>query len=884
MQYQRVDSCSKKTKKTSKTIAVVLLLAFAFTMIVPTGAFAAYSDVPSDYWAMQQLDCASARGFMGGYEDGTMRAENPVTQFEAISMAMRLLELEYDEATHKGTYLPFKYPDWPNAYQIAAVGYKAGLIDANDFMHNAAASREWVTKLLIKALEAEDQLGNVASQSLNFSDASSFSSTYSNYAKLAYDKGLLGGYTDGTFRPKNPVKRSELATFLIRVENLRDQVGSNVVRGEVASVSGVKVTVNGSDSKTYSLYATTTSNLYDENGKKIGVTELSTGDKVYVVYKNNLLNYLEVQTESVAAGSETAVSGDIRAIIDVKDTIIVMDAAEVLHTIIVDKDTVITDKNSKDTLTFGDLEELMTVSVKVSDRDQTASSIVVEKNAYGHLSGTIYNVDVYAKLITMKERTGLKTYEMADNIKVSISGMLTATASSLKEGDEATYDIENGKMVGIAVGGSSDNYGGSAQIKTIDTTKRIITYMTTGEDFKAVYYDAGLTVKFKDGDTGTVNDLQVGDSVKLTVSANKITALEVTSRNLSEGLAVTLYAVDAVDDLITVTDETNTLKSYILADDVKVILYGETDTLSALKKGMKVELTLQNDRVIRIKANDLVEGVVKAVNTSSDTIQVAGSEGTKTYDVADDVTVEWYRSSSSYLGSVSAGNTVSMKVEGNVVTEIQVQEQVEMVIVDINYNNGRVHLKDNKGNTISRYIDNVDVYVGGTYTDDIDDLNIGDDVTATFNGSTLAKLETETAANGVITNINTSKSTITIKTFDNVTRTVTFDEDSYIMKNGTEYSSLNRLSVGDRVLVDTVAGDKEFKVLKSKTGVVRFATGTSIRFQSDSNNTLYTVVSNYYCHKENSTTEMVMSDLTTGGDTVTVYYTDLDHVYEIVVH
>ncbi len=883
MQYQRVDSCSKKTKKTSKTIAVVLLLAFAFTMIMPTSAFAGFADVPSDHWALQQLERVEARGIMTGYDDGTLKPDNPVTQFEAIVMALRTMDIEFDNA-QTGVYLPFKYPDWPNAYDIAATAYQAGLIDSSDFTHNASATREWVAKLLIQVLEAESQLSSAASQTLPFTDTDSIGSDYLSYAKLAYDKGLLGGYTDGSFKPKNAVKRSELAAFLCRAENQRDEVANNVVRGEVAAISGVKVTVDGSDNKTYSLYATTTSNLYDENGNKIGVTELSAGDKVYVVYKNNLLNYLEVQTESVAAGSETAVSGDIRAIIDVKDTIIVMDTDEELHTIIVDEDTVITEKSSNDVLTFGDLEELMTVSVKVSDRDQTASSIVIEKNAYGHLTGTIYNVDVYAKLITMQERTGLKTYEMDDNIKVSISGMLTATASSLKEGDEATYDIEDGKMVGIAVGSSSDSYGGTAQIKTIDTTKRIITYMTTSDDFKAVYYDSGLAVTFKDGDTGTVNDLQVGDSVKITVSANKITALEVTSRNLSEGLAVTLYAIDTTDDLITVTDDSNNLISYILDDDVKVILYGETSSLSALTKGMNVELTLQNDKVTKIKANDLVEGVVKAVSTSKDTIEVAGTEGTKTYDVSDTVDVEWYRSSSSYLGSVSVGDTVSMKVENNVVTEIQVQEQVDMTIVDINYSSGRVYLKDTKGNTISRYIDNVDVYVGGTYTDDIDDLNIGDEVVATFNGSTLSKLEAETSANGVITSINTSKSTVTIKTFDNVTRTVTFDEDSYIMKNGSEYSNLSRLSVGDRVLVDTVAGDTEFKVLNSKTGVVRFATGTSIRFQSDTNNTLYTVVSNYYCHKENSTTEMVMSDLTTGGDTVTVYYTDLDHVYEIVVH
>ena len=885
MQYQKKNLPAGKSRKSAKTIAVVLMLAFMFTMVIPMSAFAAFPDVPSNHWAVQQLDRVAARGIMGGYEDGTARPNNPVTQFEAIAMASRMMELQYDEATQKGTYLPFKYPEWDGAYGTAVAAYKAGLIDANDFSHSAAASREWIAKLLIQALGVESGLNAVANNPWAFTDGPSIDSKYANYVKLAYDKGLIGGYTDKTFKPKNTVTRAELAAFLCRVENQLTTVPSNAVRGEITAISGVKVTINGTDGKTYGLNASTTSTLYNKSGQKIGVTDLAVGDTVYAVYKNFLLNYLEVQTVKASEPviTDQTVYGTIRAIISEKDTIIVLDEKEELHTIIVDKNTKITELGDNTALVFEDLQEKMRVSLKVNTKDQTASEVVIEENADGSRSGVIFHVDVYEKLIIMEERSGKATYEMANNMEVSIAGMLTATASSLKEGDKATYTIANGKMTAIAVGSSSDTYGGNATVKSIDNASRILNYENTAGELKSAYYAAGFAVTFKDGQAGTIADVQQGDSIEITVSGNQITKLTVTNRNISEGLEVTLYSVDAGADLITVITVDGSPQSYFLSDNVKVLLYGETSSLSMLEKGMAISLTLQNNKVTRIQANDMVEGIVKSINTSRGTIQVTTDDGTVTYDVSDDVTIKRYKRTSSYLGVISVGETVNMKVENNKVVLINIHEQIAMTVIDKTNSSGWIRLVDADGNYTSRYIDDVELFVDGAYTYKVSDVNIGDKVLATFEGSTLVKLEVESHVDGEITDINTTKETITVRTFSGDTRTVAFTDDTYIMKNGTKYTSLGKLKEGDRVLIDPVSNGKKITVMNSKTGEVRFATSTGIQFKNDTLGNLYVVESNYYCHKDNSTTKKALSDLSTGGMVVTIYYTDQESVYEIVV-
>lgn len=755
MQYKRMNLSNGKAKKKCRTIAVVMLLAFVFTMVTPISAFAAFPDVASDHWAIQQLDRVAARGIMGGYEDGTARPNNPVTQFEAIAMASRMMELKYDESTEKGTYLPFKYPDWDGAYGTAVAAYKAGLIDPNDFNHSGAASREWIAKLLIQALDAEDELEAAAGDAWAFTDGSSIDSKYANYVKLAYDKGLIGGYTDKTFKPKNTVTRAELAAFLCRVENQLKTTASNVVRGEITAISNVKVTINGSDGKTYDVYAVTTSTLYDKAGKKIGVIDLKVGDYVYVVYEDFKMTYLEMQTvkaEEVSASSEKTIRGAIRAIIAEKNTIVVLDENNELYTVVVDKNTKITEQGSKDKLTFEALQEKMKISMNVNEKNQIASEIVFEKNEHSALSGTIYSVDVYEKLIIMQEGSEpnkrLVSYEMANNIEVSISGMLTATASSLKEGDKATYTIVNGKMTAIAVGSRNATFGGSATVKSIDSTNRILTYVNPASEPKSAYYASGFAVTFKDGQTGTIADVQPGDSIDITVSNNQVTKLSVTNRAISEGLEVTFNSLDTSSNLITVTMADGQPKAYFLADNVQVLLSGSTSSLSMLKKGMPLALTLQNNKVIRIQANNMLE------------------------------------------------------------------------------NN----------------------------------------------------------ASGEITSINTSNNTITVRTSSGISRTVSFTNDTYILKNGVTSTSIGTLSIGDRVLIDPVSSGKKITVMNSKSGVIRFATSTGIQFQNDELGNLYLVNTAYYCHESHSITKKSLSDLSTGGQSVTIYYTDQKNVYEIVIH
>ena len=378
--------------------------------------------------------------------------------------------------------------------------------------------------------------------------------------------------------------------------------------------------------------------------------------------------------------------------------------------------------------------------------------------------------------------------------------------------------------------------------------------------------------------------MQVGDSINITVSNNQITAITVTSRSISEGLKGTLYSINTTDDYIIITNSNGTRVTYDLASNVKVTLYGDSASLSSLSKGMQVELTLQNNEVTRIKANDLVEGIVKAVNTTAKTIQVTTDSGTETYDVSSNVKVYFYKTTSSRLSSVSVGDTVSMKIVNDEVTIINVNEQVDMTVVDVYSNGNWVRLQDENGNRVSAYLDDVELIVEGIHSSYIRDISVGDDVVATFAGSTLTKLEVSTGSvKGEVTKVNTSTNTLTVKTFSNDTRTIQLNSSISVVKNGASYSSISAISVGDRILVDSTSSSKKtITVMSSKTGVIRYATSGYIQFLSDDLGYSYTTVNGCYCHYNNSTTQFTLANLAARSDSVTIYFTDRSNVYEVV--
>ena len=648
--------------RNKKKVAIAIVIAFLVTMVLPVSAFAgSFPDVPSTHWAAQSIDRMNARAIVGGYEDGTARPDNPVTEFEAILMASRMMGLEYNADKDAGTVLPFKYPNWPGAYNSAVVAYKAGLIDVKDFTHNAAASREWIAKLLIKILDAEDELSTVKNEKAVFVDSNKIGKAYIDYVKLAYDKRLIGGYPDKTFRPQKTVTRAELSAFLCRVENQLGIVPKGVILGKVSMINGVQIGINGSDGKAYTIKADVNSKLYSISGKKIGVTGLKIGNPVYVVCKNGIVRYLEVRDKETVITTQKF-SGVIQEVLATKNLIVLTDEANHLKTIRVDSSTKILQKGTGKVLSLKDLKAGETAVVVVNKDSQLAKEITVEQ-----------------------------------------------------------------KELGV-------NYEGKAIVNAIDKTKHTITFTSAKESQKqTAHYSEGLKVSFANHAVGTVDQLQENDEIQMKVANGEVLSISV-NRDLTVKISGNVFSVE--NDKILLSDR----HYYVFAPSIEVYIDGKNAGITDIKSGMSVELTISNDRVIKIESSNLVIGVVKTVNSGSHILSVTTKNGTEIYNVAADPAICFYFAQNKELNVLRPGDHVSMEMENGKVVKINVKAIAEVTITKIDTGNGTVTLKDSSNRIVTVVVKDATITLNGKNAT-LANLVPYSDATATFDGNSLISLE-----------------------------------------------------------------------------------------------------------------------------------------------
>jgi hypothetical protein len=223
--------------KKGLALGVSLLL---ISNIFISAASAATTQVTSDikgHWAEKTMSEWVTKGLLSGYSDGKINPDKEIKRGEFVALVNRAFQLKEATTIQFSDLSP---TDW--VYNDISVAVKAGYLKGysnGTAAVNTSISRQESAVMLSNLLKLEPN------DSLPFTDSKDFSKWSKGAAGALSAKGIIKGYSDGTFRPNHSITRAEAVVIINQALTLRNSpVKQYNTAGTYGPASGTE-TING---------------------------------------------------------------------------------------------------------------------------------------------------------------------------------------------------------------------------------------------------------------------------------------------------------------------------------------------------------------------------------------------------------------------------------------------------------------------------------------------------------------------------------------------------------------------------------------------------------------------------------------------------------------
>lgn len=174
-----------------------------------------FRDLPQSHWAYQYVTELCNYGVISGYDDGSFRPEAQITRGEFIKIITESMNINSSNNAQV-SFIDVKPADWvyPYVQRLAAIGAINGYEDGscgvrkNISREEASVFIERVLKIKnITFIEADDN---------GFVDEGDIAEYAKEAVKTLSGAGIISGFEDGRFMPKNNLTRAQAAVIIYR--------------------------------------------------------------------------------------------------------------------------------------------------------------------------------------------------------------------------------------------------------------------------------------------------------------------------------------------------------------------------------------------------------------------------------------------------------------------------------------------------------------------------------------------------------------------------------------------------------------------------------------------------------------------------------------------
>jgi len=840
-----------------------------------------FSDVASNHWANQYIVKMGLRNVVAGYENGTFKPDQSVTQLQALAMAVRNMGLAEEAEQYKSVAVPYTVPEW--AKGTVALAISKGLIKADEkrFYPDMPASRAWVAQLMVRMIGKEAEVATVPASL--FIDNSSIPDWSKAYVNAAVHYELISGYKEGagaSFRPNQAVTRAEMVTMLSKGEKFLNIESENTHLGYVQSISGNVLTLTNEEGTVQSRYTLTSqTQLYNGNIKTVS-TAIQPDSQVLVIDKDGQALYVEVVNFKQKSKREKAT---VEKVFAEASTIVLRKADGSLQTYPVDAKAAIGEDTQQmklsDFASGDEVEFALNADGKITELFRTSVS---KARA---LEGNVYDVDEDNQLLTIKAANGkLEAYQYNENTYIDYKGKRFPYIGDLLPGDAVKLEMNGTVISKITVETEKTSGAETGTVKAISAQDKFVTLQGEDGQIKAYTVAANAVISLSGALAPTLADIKVGDKVEINVQNGMVTSLAVKNRSVQSNkdlLSGSIFAIDTANRILSLKGSNGELKAYEIVNNAELLINGASRTaLTELKKDMNVSIQLNEDnKIIYINADNRVRAEVLRVNAEDNLLTVKLETGeTKVYVVDPRVDITIYDVRGEELRDLQTNDKIAMKLDGTKVTEIEVERSfVYRITENGSTSSNRLTGQDERGNSRDFTINSsVTFTIPGIPYPKPSDVKKGDVLRVTYLGDELKSAAVVPSVYGQVVSVSAETGKVVVRDLNGVTTEFTAGYGTTIQIGDRQYTNINTLQPGNRVQVAEAANGAKSIVVLTKVE----AAFTSLDPLGDR---IYTTKGSYYLPDSLFNRQVNLQSLLHGlkkNDNVAIYLLN-NQVYEV---
>ncbi|MEC0306703.1 S-layer homology domain-containing protein [Paenibacillus lautus] len=830
----------------------------------------AFSDVNAGYWGEKYIYQLAAQGIVTG-NNGKFRPNDPVTQQEAVTMAIRFLSMQ-DQLSSGAATLPTnvkvndyftKYVELAFQQNLLDKQKESGYTDEKVIWGAQKASREWITEVLVRSIGRTAEANAAKNKATGFADNAKISPDRLGYVNVAVELGLAKGVNGNKFDPQGAVTRAQLATFLSRAQAYITTNYENQYKGSIASIENGKLDLYADGKLNSFKLDNSTAYFTSDSEKRLQFSEINPYTQAVVVVNNGTAAYVEITdpTQQVERFDRTYARLS-------PNNVIWLDTGSTFEELSYEPSTVFLDQNGTKidpkTLAAG---SLLTIERETYSPQKKIVSIRVKSGLVNKTgAGVVQNVDTVNKRVTLKDSTGYEdTYTWDDATVIRYQNQIMAPAE-LKNGYTVNFTVKNSILQSLEVTQSVDRTV-QAMLYSVEENGKTITYKRSGSTqletkFLAEKPEIIMSGVVKPVLSDLLADAVSGDQVTLTINGEeKITKIEVTGRQMEQLDGVTIVNYDPKTHWLTVKDANNQPRVIILDDKTKLESSNGT-TLDKVEPllgaGRKVSVSLIGTRALSLEVVYKVEGKISSINTSKKVISIVDATG-KVEEIPYNSTliVEIFGKSSASLADVRVGDEVSAQLSTNqdYLQSLKLKTSAQFEVVFTEPAKNRIRVKAN-GSTSDIYTDKATLTGDSGQAILLADLRPGTLVNITLQGVMAVAIAEVKLTLGEVTSVDASANALTVKDHAGNSQTIGVSGGVKVVKNGSTASNLTTLTPGDRVEIrKDIQGVTIVQVLEKVERAFWQASNTEIQVKRKSinDNYRYTLSDKVFVHQGDTT-------------------------------